>query len=128
MARPAYERVGAAFRAAYEAAGLRQEDIASALGVDQGTVSKWARGLQRIDLDYFPRIDDLCGRQRGHLLRLAGYVTDDPGDVLTAIANDPQLGPDNKRVMTNLYNDLKRSASSPSTRENDPSREMNPSH
>jgi transcriptional regulator with XRE-family HTH domain len=82
MARPAYERVGNAFRLAYERAGLRQEDVAAALHVDQGTVSRWARGLQKLDLDYFPQIDELCGQPHGYLLRLAGYVDDGyPDDI-----------------------------------------------
>jgi len=103
MARPAYERVGTAFRTAYEAAGLRQEDIADALGVDQGTVSKWARGLQRIDLDYFPQIDQLCGHRKGYLLRLAGYVEDDPADVRSALASDPTLDEVSRRVLLAAY-------------------------
>lgn len=35
-----------------KAKGLRQEDLAERLGVEQGTVSKWERG-QRIPRDYW---------------------------------------------------------------------------
>lgn len=114
MARPAYERVGAAFRKAYEEAGLRQEDIAAALDVDQGTVSKWARGLARIDLDYFPSIDELCHQPRGYLLWLAGYVEwIDPADVQAAIAVDPDLDEDGRTALTLLYRVLKSRAGQP---------------
>lgn len=39
----------AAFR---QAKGLRQEDLAGLLGVEQGTISRWERG-QRIPRDYW---------------------------------------------------------------------------
>jgi transcriptional regulator with XRE-family HTH domain len=108
MARPAHARVGAAFRSAYKAAGLRQTDIAAALGTDQGTVSRWASGTQRIELEYFPMIDELCGHRHGYLLRLAGYVVDDPGDVLTAIANADDLDETGKRLVSMLYSEVRR--------------------
>ena len=104
MARPAYARVGAAFRTAYTEAGLRQEDIATALGVDQGTISKWARGLQRIDLEYFPKIDKLCGQPTGYLLDLAGYVSREPLTVEQAIARDPALSSEHRAFMLRYYN------------------------
>jgi transcriptional regulator with XRE-family HTH domain len=108
MARPAYERVGAAFRTAYEAAGLRQGDVAKALGVDQATVSKWARGVQRIDLEYFPEIDRVCRRPLGWVLTKAGFV--DPGpmvDVASAVAADPALDEDGRNALAMLYEVLK---------------------
>lgn len=104
MARPAYERVGTAFRGAYEAAGLRQTDIAEALDVDPATVSKWSRGLQRIDLEYFPEIDRLCGKPKGYVLRLAGYVEDDPaGDVRAAIMADDGLMEQARLMLLDVY-------------------------
>lgn len=103
MARPAYERVGLAFTEAYKAAGLRQSDVAEALGVDPAAVSRWSRGLQRIDLEYFPLIDDLCGKKRGYLLKKAGYVDDGSCDVLTAIDLDPRLDERGRRLMSTQY-------------------------
>jgi transcriptional regulator with XRE-family HTH domain len=108
MARPAYERVGAAFRQAYEAAGLRQIDVAAALDVDPGTVSKWSRGLQRIDLEYFPSIDRMCGRPLGYVLTRAGYVDPaPPADVPAAIAADQDLDQEGRGALTMLYEVLK---------------------
>lgn len=104
MARPAYERVGIAFRQAYEAAGLRQTDVADALGVDPATVSKWSRGLQRIDLDYFPEIDRLCRQPLGHVLMRAGYVAPPTaGDVEQAIRSDPKLDDRGRGTLLHLY-------------------------
>ena len=112
MARPAYERVGKAFSLAYKTAGLRQEDVAAALHVDQGNVSRWARGLQKLDLDYFPKIDDLCGQPRGYLLRLAGYVDDDI-DLPAIIATASELHPKQRQTLLDVYVSLrKRSAPS----------------
>lgn len=104
MARPAYERVGAAFRTAYEAAGLRQHEIAKALGVDQATVSKWSRGVQRIDLEYFPVLDELCGMPKGYVLRMAGFVEDTSGNsVKDAVAADPRLDATGRMVVMETY-------------------------
>lgn len=112
MARPAYERVGNAFKTAYKKAGLKQEDVAAALNVDQGTVSRWGRGLQKIDLDYFPKIDDLCHQSRGYLLRLAGYVDDDL-DLPAIIATTSELQPRQRQTLLDVYVSLrKRSAPS----------------
>lgn len=111
MARPAYERVGAAFRGAYEAAGLRQTDIAEALGVDPATVSKWSRGLQRIDLEYFPEIDRLCGKPKGYVLRLAGYIEDDPAiGVRSAIMADHGLTEQAKLTLLDVYESFQKRA------------------
>jgi len=108
VARPAYERVGEAVRKALDDAGLRQSDIADALGVDPATVSKWARGLQRIDLEYFPEIDRVCGQRRGYVLELAGFVDPPPsGDVRVAIAADPALDDEGKGALTVLYEVLR---------------------
>lgn len=103
MAKPAYERVGAAFRTAYKAAGLRQVDIADALGVNQSSVSRWANGLEPIEIEYFPKIDELCGQPLGYLLDLAGYVSRDPLTVEEAIARDPNLTPDNRAFVLRVY-------------------------
>ena len=108
VARPAYERVGVAFRQAYEGAGLRQSDIAAALAVDPATISKWSRGLQRIDLEYFPEIDRVCGRPLGYVLTRAGYVDPaPPADVPAAIAADPDLDKEGRGALTMLYEVLK---------------------
>lgn len=108
MARPAYERVGAAFRTTYEAAGLRQGDVAKILGVDQATVSKWARGVQRIDLEYFPEIDRVCQRPLGYVLTKAGYVDPRPPvDVRAAIVADPNLDEEGRSALAMLYEVLR---------------------
>lgn len=106
VARPAYERVGRAFRQAYEAADLQQKDIAVALGVDPATVSKWSRGLQRIELEYFPEIDKLCGVPLGTILRRAGYVAPLDDQALTVeqmIQGDPRLTARYRREALSFY-------------------------
>lgn len=105
VARPAYERVGNAFTTAYKQAGLRQEDIADALDIDQATVSRWARGLQRIDLDYFPRLDELLGQPTGYLLRLSGYVAASAADATPEqlIRADTRITEDDRRTLIGFY-------------------------
>lgn len=106
MARPAHERVGKAFRVAMETAGLRQGDVAEALNVDPATVSRWSRGMQRIDLEVFPLLDELCGRPHGYVLRLAGYVADSDADVRAAIEADRLLTDKSKSALSLLYDVL----------------------
>lgn len=92
-----------AFREAYEAAGVSQVQIAEECEVDQPTVSKWARGVLQPPLWALPIIDELCGRPKGHVLRLAGYVEDD-FDVEAALAVDPSFAdPDDRAMVVRFY-------------------------
>ncbi len=80
MARPYAEDFGRALRRAYTGAGLTQGELAERLrdsgfvNVDQSLISKWARGLAVPPLDVLPVIDAACGKSKGYLLWLAGYV------------------------------------------------------
>jgi transcriptional regulator with XRE-family HTH domain len=102
MVPPNGARLADAFRRTYETAGVSQADIAKAIGVDQPTVSKWARGDRRPPLDVLPTVERLCDVRRGTILRAAGYV-DDTTDLLAAIATDPHLDPDGKDALRLLY-------------------------
>lgn len=96
--------MGHALRTAYEAAGVTQKEIAAAAGVDQTTVSKWAKGQRWPPLNVLPIIDELCGQPRGHVLRLAGYVEDADGDVLAAIVQAAALTDEiDRQVMVEVY-------------------------
>lgn len=107
--RPEDSRLSDAFRAAYETAGLSQTQIADALdGVDQPAVSKWARGERPPPLWVLPAIDELCGKPRGYVLRLAGYVDD--VDVADLLAADKSLDPDGRGMVVRLYRMLQEDA------------------
>lgn len=103
MAEPVGGRLSEALRATYRAAGITQEDMAAALGVDQPTVSKWVRGMRRPPLDALPVIERLCDVQKGTILRAAGYVDDDPGDVRLALRADKRLDDTTRRIMLRIY-------------------------
>lgn len=106
MATPVGARLGAALRATYEDAGVSQEQLADGLGVDQTTISGWARGMRRVPLDALEEIERICRVRKGTILGKAGYV--DPGvDVLAAIAAASDLDETGKRIMTNLYGELR---------------------
>lgn len=104
--RPEDSQLSEALRIAYEQAGVAQTQIAEALGVDQPTVSKWARGERPPPLWALPVVDALCGKPKGHVLRLAGYVEDDV-TVETAIQSDPELEADDKGMLTRFYRRMK---------------------
>lgn len=62
----------AAFR---KAKGLRQEDLATKLGVEQGTISKWERG-RRIPRDYHrSRLSGELGDTNGVIFRRLGVAS-----------------------------------------------------
>lgn len=62
----------AAFR---RAKGLRQEDLAEILKVEQGTISKWEKG-QRIPRDYHrPRISRALDDTQGVIFRRLGSAS-----------------------------------------------------
>lgn len=110
VARPVAEEFGRALRAAYEAVGLSQVELARRLQergwvrVDQSTVSKWVRGVSMPPLEVLPDVDAACGQARGYVLRLAGYVEDpDPTDVLAVIDADDQLTPEMKQSLKLTY-------------------------
>ncbi len=103
MAEPVGGRLSEAFRQTYEAARVSQLDIAAALGVDQPTVSKWARGMRRPPLDALPVTEGLCGVRRGTILRRAGYVEDVGGGVREAVLADPDLSEDDRRTLLGFY-------------------------
>ncbi len=43
-----------------ETKGRAQEDLAQELGVHQSTLSRWASGKQRPDIDYILKLRDIC--------------------------------------------------------------------
>lgn len=96
-------RLSEAFRQAYEQAGLSQEQLSEMTGVKQTTISKYARGAVQPPLELLPAVDAACGKPRGHILRLAGYV-DDEVDVVAAIENDPNItDPVDRKGLLMLY-------------------------
>lgn len=102
MAEPVGGRLSEAFRQTYEAARVSQLDIAAALGVDQPTVSKWARGMRRPPLDALPVTEDVCGVRKGTILRRAGYV-EDGCNFRDAVLADPDLSEDDRRTLLGFY-------------------------
>lgn len=116
MAPPSAERIGAVIRAAYKRAGLTQEQIADATGVDQSTVSAWVNGKSWPSVWALPIIEQLCGERLGFVLRsIDGFIDDDePVDVGAAINRDPALDEDSKGAMLLSYRTFVR-LSHPST-------------
>lgn len=102
VSRPTVAKMGRALRSAYKAAGIRQKDIAAAVGKDQTSVSAWIRGENWPPLEALPIIDELCRQARGHILRLAGFV-EDKTDVLAAIEQDPELRDPDRDALVFLY-------------------------
>lgn len=65
------KEIGARFKLARMYRGLRQADLAEALGVHDITVSKWERGIQTPDADVIYRMCMLLGVSSDFLLGLS---------------------------------------------------------
>lgn len=98
-----------AFRRAYESAGLSQQALSAATGIDQSLISKYARGATQPPLDALVKVDEACGQPRGHVLRLAGYVQDSI-DIEAALASDPALDQEGRDMVVRLYRILREDA------------------
>jgi hypothetical protein len=122
---PGPQRLTAAFNGALSDAGLTQEHLADKLGVHQTTVSKWIVGKAQVPLQHLPAIDELCGKPRGHILRLAGYVSDDI-DLLAAIRTDPTLDEDGRQHVVSAYEYCRSHAKEPAEASYGPINEDDP--
>lgn len=78
-----------AIRAAY-LGRTRQEDLADEIGVDQGTVSRWASGKSIPNVRQQADIERLSGRPLGWIAAQAGLI-ESVTTVPQAIAMDPAL-------------------------------------
>lgn len=104
-------RLSRALRQAYETAGMTQTGLAEATGIDQQTISKYARGAVTPPLEAVETLEDACGLERGHILRLAGFVTDDI-DIRSGIAADTSLDKPGREMVLGAYDYARRSAAS----------------
>lgn len=111
MARTATQRLSRALRQTYEAAGFTQVRLSEATGIDQQTISKYARGAVQPSLDVVVAVEDACGAARGSILRLAGYVSDEL-DVASALRSDPHLDAEGRELVSSLYAYCRRKRSS----------------
>lgn len=93
--------IGDAIRIALEGR-LKQRELADALGIDQGTVSRWVTGKATPTVEDVVRIEDACNRPRGFVLRAAGYISDGT-TVLDAIEADHRLDDDARRILSGAY-------------------------
>jgi transcriptional regulator with XRE-family HTH domain len=113
MQEPAYEAFGAAIASVMDLAGVTTVALAERLRErgwrpDQSLVSKWRHGHQRPhDIDMLPDIEEICGVQRGTILRLAGYVTDET-DLQAAILTAPDLVDAGRELLALTYEVLRK--------------------
>lgn len=87
---------------------MSTRQIADHFGVSDPTVNRWENGERVPALDQLPELDALSRAPRGHVLRLAGYVQDEPIDIVAAIRNDPSI-PDHldREALLLLYSTLR---------------------
>lgn len=107
----------AAIREAFAGQGLTQAQLAQRMGVDQTTISRLANGKWGEQggptPDILARIEEAAGRPRGWILVQAGYV-DAVRTIPEAIAMDPQLSADARRVLVGVYESVKSASDAPS--------------
>lgn len=93
---------------------IDQRDLATAIGRDQGTISKWEQDRGRPDLEHLAAIEIVANVPRGTVLRVAGYIEDAEGDVRSAILAARELSDAQKRTLLDVYEALRSSGASTS--------------
>lgn len=82
--------------------GIERKRIAQVLDVTPSAIARWATGERTIPVEKLPLVDQLCGQPRGHVLRLAGLVSDEL-DVASALRSDPHLDAEGRDLVSSLY-------------------------
>lgn len=80
-----------------------QTELAEQLDVGQSNISKWMRGVTRPSLDDLVRLEEVCGRRRGFILKAAGYIEESAPSTAEAIQNDPRLDDLGRRIVLASY-------------------------
>jgi transcriptional regulator with XRE-family HTH domain/tetratricopeptide (TPR) repeat protein len=68
------EDLGTVIRRTYREAGVRQEDLAAAVGVSQSTISDWVNGRSEPSVSQIVALDRACGQPNGYIMRQAGLL------------------------------------------------------
>ncbi len=93
-------RLGAAIK---QALGQRQQkEVAAAIGVDGGRLSRWISGEVRPSLEQIRALEQACDVGDGALLYAAGYLAP-PKTVLEATAVDLELSEAGRHFVVGAY-------------------------
>jgi transcriptional regulator with XRE-family HTH domain len=88
---------------------MTQKDLADFFGVSDPTISRWESADRQPPLAVLPAFDRLAGQPRGHVLRRAGYVTDDADiDLEAAIFVAPDLDDAGRELLAHTYEVLRK--------------------
>jgi hypothetical protein len=82
--------------------GMTTRGIADYFAVTDSTVYRWEGSGRVPALSLLPAFDRLAGQPRGHVLRLAGYVSDEI-DLAAAIASAPDLDDMGRDILAKVY-------------------------
>lgn len=115
---PSNERVafGAALRSARTAAGLTQEELAEAMalggerGRGQSTLAQWEQGRSAPQAHQVFELERILAVKPGSLSKLLGFLpvaaVRSVCDVKTAIAEDPRLDDESRKILELTYRKL----------------------
>lgn len=107
-------RFGKALQRARGECGVSQQDLATALGVSQASVSQWLLGQTAPRPERVAAIERVLRVRPDSLAQLLGYVSDDSRQppamvsVTEAAEADPRLGERERRVLAAVYRELVR--------------------
>jgi transcriptional regulator with XRE-family HTH domain len=93
------------------ARGVRQLDLANALGVARSLVSMWEQGWHVPETEHVFALERLLKLPSGHLSQRLGYVPFNSEPVTTveqAVVADPRLDLADKRAVLAVYRELAR--------------------
>lgn len=103
--------VGRTIKRLREAAGVSQEALGAALGIDQTGVGKIESGQRALTVERLLRIEDALGLDRGAIVLDAGLVPG-AGTVEAAVLSDRGLTPVMRRSLLVFYRSAVKEAAS----------------
>ncbi len=105
-----YEILGQRVRQVRERQQLKQEDLATRVGVSRATITQVENGQQKVHLQSLYLIAAALGAAIADILPTVGELSSTDRDILSRVSNDPNLKDDERAALTEFFGRLVPSA------------------
>ncbi len=105
-----YEVLGQRVRQVRERQQLKQEDLATRVGMSRATITQVENGQQKVHLQSLYLIAAALGAAIADILPTVGELSSPDRDILARVSNDPNLKDDERAALTEFFGRLVPSA------------------